>query len=130
MIRFSQMAKRPRIKAGQQPSYPTDQEAKDYAEQHRQYVAGGVDCHEAYGKIKHSPSIDVLTTGGCKNIFFVFAYPPAGFDIAAPEDVLQLKVFEAWILEYNPQGAFYNTLVKASRDGVDFFWKEHGKRSR
>jgi len=122
--------KRPKVKLGEAPPYPTDVEAKGYARSHKLWGIGETPCNLSYSKYQHNQTVDVLCTWGCNNIFFVFAYPPAGFVIAKPEDVLKLQAFEGWILEYQAQDDIFNLLVKASRDGVDYFWKRHRELTR
>jgi len=129
MLRFSYMAKRKKVPINQTPPYPTNDEAKAYARQHKQTVDGGVYCRTAHRHFEHNQTVDVKTTWGCNGIFFVFAYPPAGFLITHPEDVLKLQTFEGWILEYQAAGNLFNLLVKASRDGVDYFWQEHRRHT-
>ena len=123
LIFLNLMAKRKRIKLDEAPVYPEDAEVKYFALIFRQETNGVVDCHTAFKLINYTQSIDVLCTWGCKDIFFVYAFPPAGFVISKPEDVLKLHTFEGWILEYQAQDGIFNLLVKASRDGVDFFWQ-------
>ncbi|NVM23746.1 MAG: hypothetical protein HWN68_18450 [Desulfobacterales bacterium] len=121
------MVKRKKIKLGTAPVYPADAEAKEYAAVYRDLELPGNDPHTAFKKFWHSSSIDVLACWGVSNIFFVYAYPPAGFIVDSPEDAGKLVTFEGWILQYNAKIEGFNTLVKASRDGVDFFWQEHHK---
>jgi len=123
------MAKRKRIPLGQAPPYPTDVEAKAYANSYADNILPQFDCHAAFAGYEHNQSIDALCTWGCQGIFFVFAYPPAGFVIAKPEDVLKLQTFEGWILERIPGTNNFNLLVKASREGVDYFWQAHRRYS-
>jgi hypothetical protein len=118
------MTKRKRIKAGQSPAYPSDEKAKDAATAQRQAVLAGENARTHFTKITHSESIDILATWGVHNNFFVYAFPPAGFEIIEPEDVLNLSTYEGWILQYVPQSDKFNLLVKASRDGYDYFKAE------
>lgn len=127
MIDFLIMTKRKKIKLDESPVYPTDAEAKEYAFVYKDIELSEGDPHTAFKKFQHSLSIDVLVCWGVSNIFFVYAFPPAGFVIERPEDVGNLKAFEGWILEYKANIVNFNTLVKASRDGVAYFWKEHDK---
>jgi len=124
------MAARKKVKINQTPPYPTDAEAKAYAAQHKLTVDGGVNCRLAHTHHEHNQTVDVLVTWGCKGIFFVFAYPPAGFMITGPENVCKLQTFEGWILQHQPQDDIFNLLIKASRDGVARFWLEHATRTR
>lgn len=119
------MAKRKTIKRGETPVYPTDEEARSLAYTQMQEVTGGEDPRTFFSSLKYDLRIDEKATWGVNNIYFVYAYPPAGFEIAEPEEVLALKTFEGWIFQYVPQTNKFNLLVKASRDGVAFFWQEH-----
>jgi len=119
------MTKRKRVKLGEAAVYPTDAQAKGYAGYYRDNILPGNDPRTAYQVTQHDLTVDVLSTWGVDGIFFVYAYPPAGFVISKPEDVLKLQIFEGWILEYQAQDGIFNLLVKASRDGVDYFWQQH-----
>ncbi|MBA7645701.1 hypothetical protein ES703_53459 [subsurface metagenome] len=123
------MTPRKKVKIDEAPPYPTNAEAKFYAAQHKASLDGGFDCHTAHHEFQHNQTVNVKTTWGCNGIFFVFAYPPAGFIITRPEDVLKLQIFEGWILEHQAQDNIFNLLVKASRDGLDFFWQEHKRHT-
>jgi len=125
MLSLDIMAKRKKIPLAGTPPYPSNEEIKDYAHTYKDTFLPLKDCHINYHRFQHSQSVDVLCTWGCNGIFFVFAYPPAGFLIAKPQDVLQLQTFEGWILQYQAQGDLFNLLVKASRDGVAYFWTAH-----
>jgi hypothetical protein len=115
------MGKKKRIPIGKAPKYPTDEEARSLAYEQMYEVKGGEDPRATFSKQAYGDTIETLRTWGVKNIFFVYAYPPAGFEVEKPEDVLGLQVFEGWIFQYVPQTNKFNLLVKASRDGVDFF---------
>jgi hypothetical protein len=115
------MAKKKTVKLNTAPQYPTDDQAKTLAEIQRLDVFEGTNPRTHFARADYSQTISALATWGVKNIFFVYAFPPAGFDIEKPEDVLNLQTFEGWIFQYVPLTDRYNLLVKASRDGVAFF---------
>ena len=121
------MAARKKIKLAESPIYPTDAQVKEYASIYRDMELPEGDPRTSYKHFIHSASVDVLVCWGVSNIFFVYAFPPAGFMIAKPEDVSKLATFEGWILEYKANISNFNVLVKASRDGISFFWQEHNK---
>jgi hypothetical protein len=130
MIGYFYMGKRRYVRRGEKPGYPTDEEAKTYATLHKEQALDHMPCRTAYMRHEHSQSIDVLTTWGCNNIYFVFAFPAAGFDIASPEEVLNLEYFKGFIVEHKPQPDVWNVLVNTERDGVEFFWQEHARHQR
>lgn len=119
---------RPRtLKLDEKPIYPTNDEARSKAFDQWADVNSGKDPHTSFIRKKFSPTINTLASWGVNGIFFVYAFPPAGFTIKEPNDVLKLQTFEGWMFEYKPGAAVMNLLVKASRDGVAFFWQQHNR---
>ena len=80
--------------------YPTLDEVKAYTETYRVEYMDRLDPDKGWHKFNHSPEVEVLTIGGMRNYFIVYAYPPAGVEIARPEDVLTYELWRGWILEY------------------------------
>ncbi|MBA7486481.1 hypothetical protein ES707_22040 [subsurface metagenome] len=57
------------------------------------------DPDKGWHKFNHSREVEVLTIGGVNNYFIIYAYPPAGVEIARPEDVLSYELWRGWILQ-------------------------------
>jgi hypothetical protein len=119
------MGRKRTLKLKEAPKYPTDDEAKVYASDRRADILGGDDPRTSFLKSEYSDSVTVRATWGINNIYFVFAFPTGGVTIGKPEDILDIPIFEGWILQYVPQSDRFNLLVKAGRDGAVLFWQEH-----
>jgi hypothetical protein len=115
------MASKKRIKRGQEPQYPPDEEIRARARDQMYQVKGGENPRTFFSRQDYGDTLVTLVTWGVNDIFFAYAFPPAGFEIADPEEVLNLKAYEGWIFQYVPQTNKFNLLVKASRDGYEFF---------
>ena len=98
--------------------YPSTDEVKVYTEQYR---LGYMDRHnpdKGYHTFEHTRSIEVKVIGGMRDYFLAYAYAPAGFEIAQAEDILDLELWQAWILQW-----LYNEKVYR----VDTTTREHGE---
>jgi len=100
------------------PEYPSIDEVKVYTETYRFVYMDRVNPDKGYHDFEHTPSIEVKVIGGMRDYFVVYAYPPAGFEIAKPEDILEFELWQAWILEW-----LYNEKVYR----VDTTTRQHGE---
>ncbi|MBA7495984.1 hypothetical protein ES702_06580 [subsurface metagenome] len=101
----------------EKPEYPSTDEVKVYTETYRLDYMDRVNPDKGYHDFEHTRSIEVKVIGGMRDYFVVYAYPPAGFEVAKPEDILQLELWQGWILEW-----LYNEKVYR----VDTTTREHG----
>ena len=114
------MGRKKALQIGQTPPYPLDSEAKDYV---REYIAKVLPIKEprlGFLKQEHNRYVDVLVTWGINGILFVYSYPPAGFVVKAPEDVLKLQTFEGWIWEQRGHPPVFNILLKHQETVLTF----------
>ncbi|MBA7589082.1 hypothetical protein ES708_31157 [subsurface metagenome] len=63
----------------------------------------------------------VLTIGGMKNYFLIYSYPPAGVEIARPEDVLTYELWRGWILQLVNYEPTYHLDTATYREGYSAF---------
>ena len=124
------MAKKRKLKYQEKPLYPSDYQAKQYAKQQKAQNAKGADCKTSYIKTDFSPTVTALASWGCKNIYFVYAYPAEGVTTAFPEEILGIQLLEGWIFQNIPGTDVFNLLVKASRDGEAFFKSERNRHKK
>jgi hypothetical protein len=116
------MSTRP-IKLHEIPIYPSGEQAKSYARLYKNEGEPPLGWRKGYLYFTYSDTIQVLTTWGFNNVFFVVAYPTKGVTIMDTAGVEALALFEGWILEYQPTEDTFDILCKASRDGYDY-WKQ------
>jgi len=121
------MGRRKTVKLGETPAYPNNAQVKEYARLYRLHYMDKNHPETSHHVFKHDQTLDVLVTWGVNNIFFAYAYPPAGFTIVEPEDVTKLVQYDGYILEYKPVGDIWNVLVRATKDGFEFFQSEKRK---
>ena len=110
------------IPRGQTPPYPTDEDAKLCALRYLQDTLPYGDPYESYWLTAWNDYFNVKVTGGINGFFFVYAWPPEGFVVADPEDIIAVQTIEAWILQRINDTDKFNTIVKLSRDGSKTFW--------
>lgn len=84
----------------EEPEYPSIDEVKVYTETYRLDYMDRVNPDKGYHDFEHTRSIEVKVIGGMRDYFVLYAYPPAGFEIAKPEDILELELWQGWILEW------------------------------
>ena len=98
--------------------YPTLDEVKAFTETYRLEFMDRDNPDKGWHKFNHSREVEVLTIGGINDYFLVYAYPPAGFTLAEPEDILQKELWRGWILERESWGAVYRLDTSTQRDGI------------
>jgi len=105
--------------------YPTLTEVRAYTETYRVKFMDRLNPDKGWHKFNHSPEVEVLTIGGMNNYFIVYAYPPAGVEIANPEDVLTYELWRGWILELVNYEPTYRLDTATYREGYPFFkWRK------
>ncbi|MBA7536972.1 hypothetical protein ES705_29238 [subsurface metagenome] len=105
------------IKYLQKIDYPTLDEIKAYTETYRVEFMDRSDPDKGWHKFYHSRELEVLTIGGMKDYFIVYAYPPAGVEIASPEDVSTYELWRGWILELINHEPTYRLDMATHREG-------------
>ncbi|MBA7694568.1 hypothetical protein ES703_103179 [subsurface metagenome] len=101
--------------------YPTLSEVKAYTETYRLVYMDRDNPDKGWHKFSYSPEVEVLTIGGMNNYFVVYAYPPAGIEIARPEDVLSYELWRGWILELVDTKPTYRLDTATYREGYAAF---------
>ncbi len=101
--------------------YPTLDEVEAYTEVYRVEYMDRLDPDKGWHKFNHSSEVEVLTIGGMANFFIVYAFPPAGIEIARPEDVLSYELWRGWILEYMWTWQNYRLDTATYREGYAAF---------
>ncbi len=98
----------------EEPEYPSIDQVKLYTETYRLEYMDRSNPDKGYHDFEHTRSIEVKVIGGMRDYFVVYAYPPAGFEIARPEDILELELWQGWILEwlYNEKVYFLDTSTR------------------
>ena len=92
-------------------------ELKAYTETYRIEFMDRENPDLGWHKFAHSRIVEVLTIGGINYYFVVYTYPPAGFEVARPEDIQSFELWRGLILEYIPQQQYYR---------VDTYTPTHG----
>ncbi|GAH58221.1 unnamed protein product [marine sediment metagenome] len=105
------------IKYQEKPEYPTVNEIMEFTESYRLNFMPLPDPDKAWHKFEHSRSIEVLVIGGLRRFFLIYSYPPAGFEVAKPEEVPDLDLWRGWILKYLGPGSGYKLDTSTERDG-------------
>jgi len=101
--------------------YPSLIEVKAYTETYRLDFMDVYDPDKGWHKFYHSRVVEVLAIGGMNNYFLVYAYPPAGVEIARPEDVLSIELWVGWILELVNYEPTYRLDTATYREGYHVF---------
>ncbi|MBA7538629.1 hypothetical protein ES705_30906 [subsurface metagenome] len=109
------------VKYQERIAYPTLSEVKAFTETYRVEFMDRTDPDKGWHKFYHSPELEVLTIGGMNNYFVVYAYPPAGVEIARPEDVLSYELWRGWILELVNYEPTYRLDTATYREGYTAF---------
>lgn len=110
------------IPRGCTPPYPTDEDAKGCALRYLKDILPQGDPYTSYRLTSWNNYFNLKVTGGVNSFFFVYAWPPEGFVVADPEDIIAVQSLEAWILQRIKLTDHFNLLVKLSRDGSKAFW--------
>jgi len=79
------------------------------------------DPDKAWHKFNHNELIEILVIGGVRNYFLIYTYPPAGFEVAKPENVLDLELWQGWILKYLGPGTGYKLDTSTREHGIAEF---------
>lgn len=102
-------------------SYPTLSEVKAYTETYRVEFMDRDNPDKGWHKFNHSREVEALTIGGMNNYFLIYAYPPAGIEIARPGDVLSYELWRGWILELVNYEPTYRLDTATYREGYSAF---------
>ena len=97
--------------------YPTLSEVEAYTETYRVGFMDRDNPDKGWHKFNHSREVEVLTIGGMNNYFLIYAYPPAGIEIARPGDVLSYELWRGWILELVNYEPTYRLDTATYREG-------------
>ena len=82
------------------PEYPSIHQVKAYTEVYRLGYMDRLNPDKGYHAFEYTRTIEVKVIGGMRDYFIVYAYAPAGFEIAEPEDIRELELWQGWILEW------------------------------
>lgn len=109
------------IRYQQTPHYPTLADIKVYTETYRRWYMDRQNPDKGYHKFDHSRRIEALIIGGINNYFLAYTYPPAGFEIAEPEDILDQELWRGLILELVNHEPTYRLDTATYREGYAAF---------
>jgi hypothetical protein len=101
--------------------YPTLDEVKAFTETYRLEYMDRLEPDKGWHKFYYSREVEVLVIGGMENYFLVYAYPPAGVEIAKPENVLVYTLWKGWILELVNYEPTYRLDTSTDREGEAAF---------
>ena len=101
--------------------YPVIAQIEAYTEHYRVNYMDRKDPDKGYHKYSHSELLEVLVIGGINNYFLIYAYPPAGVEIAKPEDVESLVLWQGLILQLVNYEPTYRLDTATYREGVAAF---------
>lgn len=101
--------------------YPTLREVEAFTETYRVIYMDRENPDKGWQKFTHSQEIEVLTIGGINGYFVIYAYPPAGVEVAKPGDVLSYELWRGWILELVGCEPTYRLDTATYREGVTAF---------
>jgi len=76
---------------------------------------------KGWHKFDYSREIEILTIGGINNYFLTYAYPPAGFEVVMPEDILDRELWRGLILELVNYEPTYRLDTATYREGYAVF---------
>ena len=102
----------------EEPEYPTISQVKVYTETYRLEFMDRVNPDKGFHVFDHTRSIEVKVIGGMGDYFVIYAYPPAGFEIARPEDILELELWQGWILQWLYNEKVYRVDTTTREQGV------------
>ena len=109
------------IKYQESITYPTLDEVKAYTDTYRLVYMDRDDPDKGWHKFTHSREVEVLTIGGMQDYFLIYAYPPAGFTVAKPEDILPIELWRGLILELLDTRPTYRLDTATFREGYTAF---------
>lgn len=109
------------IKYLSQIDYPALDEVKAYTETYRLLYMDRFNPDKGWHKFTHTSQLEVLTIGGIAGFFLIYAYPPAGVEVAKPEDVLTYEIWRGWILELINYEPTYHLDTATYREGEAAF---------
>jgi len=118
---YEQMKTHIPVKYFQKVKYPTLDEVKAYTETYRVQYMDRQDPNKGWHKFAYSRTVEALTIGGMNNYFLIYTYPPAGFEIASPEDILIYEPWRGWIVELVNYEPTYRLDTATYREGYRAF---------
>ena len=101
--------------------YPTVPEVEAYTETYRVEFMDRDKPNEGWHKFNHSREVEALVIGGMNDYFLIYAYPPAGVEVAKPENVLDYELWRGWILELMNCEPTYRLDTATFREGEAAF---------
>jgi len=107
---------RPAVERLTAPPYPGTAKAIDYAEDYRVNYFVKTGDPKGFNIYEHSRYIDITATGGDRNYFVIYAYPPGGLWFAGIEELELAEHWRGWILLYHPPTQTYEVIV-CTKDG-------------
>lgn len=92
-----------------------------YTEHYRVNFMDREDPDKGYHHYQHSELVEVLVIGGVNNYFLIYSFPPAGVEVAKPEDAEKLELWRGWILELINYEPTYRLDTATYREGYEAF---------
>ena len=101
--------------------YPILAQLEAYTEHYRLNFMDRFNPDKGYHNYTHSELLEVLVIGGVNDFFLVYCYPPAGFEISNPDDILNLELWQGWIFEYLFNEKVYRVDTSTREHGIPAF---------
>lgn len=101
----------------ERPPYAVTDQIEAYTEHYRLNFMDREEPDKGFHRYTHNDFIEILVIGGINDYFLAYAFPPAGFEVANPEDILNLELWQGWILQW-----LWNEKVYR----IDTTTREHG----
>jgi len=103
------------------PSYPSLNQVETYTENYRLNYMDRFNPNLGFHRFQHTPIIEVLVIGGMSDYFLIYSYPPAGFEVASPDNIPGLELWRGWILEWLWNEKEYRLDTSTQEDGEAAF---------
>ena len=100
MLNYDKMKDYQPVPYEQPLPYPVIAQLKAYTEHYRQNYMDRVNPNKGFHRYQHNEWLEILVIGGIDDYFLLYAYPPAGFVISDPDDILILDLWQGFILEW------------------------------
>lgn len=121
MLYYGKMKLHLPVKYLESIKYPTLDEVKSFTETYRLEYMDRLEPDKGWHKFHYNREVEVLVIGGMEGYFVIYAYPPAGVEIAKPENVLVYTLWVGWILELVNYEPTYRLDTATDREGEAAF---------
>ena len=105
------------IPYGETPDYPGFGEITGFAEDFRVGAPGAYVKDAAWARYYRDPYLDIQVGQLQEGIFGIYAFPPAGFEVALVSDIEQKETFRGWVLQYRADPYGWRILASSQELG-------------